>query len=438
MSTKTKDDPRDLSEFMKDMDKVPIHFNPAGGPASPTPLTPARPASEPPVTQTPPAAASTPPGATENAPGSPQGSSDTPPATPTPPTTPNAPAASQTPEPGTGEIDWEAAATPRTPQDWKKFKAARKASEDKLRAEAQSHAAKIAELSAKLETYEKAPPQAATEPRPEDAAEIERLKQEVQVLHEKFLETEILADPTIKSGFEARQGAVTAELKQLLGEEGAKNYMEIHRLPEGEYKKTVMSDFWGSLNEVERSDLGIIRAKLRAIDADRDALVGESGRIRTEREGQRTAQQQQMAGQKRKVFDGVVKALQDSKSGNPLFQVTADNPEWNAQIEKRISTAWDLLQGKPVGKPEDVAKVILWGLSTPVLLASTAQQLKAANEKAAALEAQMASMKAAQPAVGSQGSAARPNPGTMKIEREMKPSDVTREFVRSVKAGFGV
>lgn len=427
MSTETEENPRDLSEFMKDMDKVPIHFSPAGGPASPTPLTP----------QKPPDASGQPQNVPSQAPGATQENSEVEVASDAPLEARTTPESSPGAAADPSQVDWDAAPTPRTPADWKKFKAARKAQEDKLKGESQSHAAKVAELESKLKSFEDAPPVAAKEARPEDVAEIERLKKENAELHERFLETEILADPTVKQQFETRSKAVVSEINQVLGEAEAKEFMELWALPEGEYKKQSLAAFYAGLDDIQKSDLGVIRTKLRAIDSDRKHAVEYSGTYKAEKDAQRTKHQQQLVGEKRKVFDGVIKGFQDPKTGNPAFHTVADNPEWNARVQKQIDIAWDLLQGKPVGKPEDVAKVILWGVSTPTVLASVAAQMKTLQEKNTSLETQISSMKAAKPSAGSQGSAARPDASKMKVTSDMKPSDVTREFVRSVKAGFG-
>jgi len=384
-------------------------------------------------------AASSPPpadaqGAAEPPEQAPAPSATPPPAKPAEPP----PAAATTPSKLEGEIDWDAAQQPRSQKDWVKFKAARKTEEDKLMAEIQAQTARATEIAAKLEQVEKAPPQAATEARPEDTAEIDRLRAEVQQLHERFMETEVTADPAFKEHFDARTQAAYNQAKLVLGEELTKQFTDIMKLPESEYKRSELATFYAGLDDVQKADISAVRSQLFQIEKDRDGAVADAGKHKTEREAQRLAKQQKTAAELKKVRDNVVRAFQDPKNGYEPLKLQADNPEWNARVERDLKIFHSIMEGKPAGTVEEMAKMVLFGITAPIVLQATAQKIKAANEKVAALEKQIESMKVATPTGGTQGTAARSEPGKLKLEKDMRPDQVTGAFMKSIKEQFGV
>ena len=318
---------------------------------------------------------------------------------------------------------------PRSSADWDKFKAKHKTREEKLRGEITTREGRITELQTKLAELEKK----AQSDDPGTKAEIEKRDKLIQDLTDRIAILDVTKDPRFEKYFNDRKEAQNKLAENIIGAERKAEWTEILDLPNGQYKVGRMEEFMGALTPYQQSRLGGVLNSLDAIEQERAAEITKANEHRSTLIEERTKKQAAMKEQNAKTFVDTVAAMQDAKTGNPLFQKREGQKEWNAAVDKRIESAKTLLLGEKT-TPEQIVKAALYSSAFPDLLASYQADMTEKDAAIAKLTEQVKSLTAAQPRAGS--TAQHPSDGSAApkshIKEGMNPHEIAEAFARGL------
>jgi len=328
---------------------------------------------------------------------------------------------------------------PRTAQDWDKFKTKHRKVEEGLRTELTTTAAKVAELETALKTAQEV---SAKTPAGQDE-EVATLKKTIQELHEKFMETEVTADPKFVAHWDNQINAQVKLAQKIIGPEQAEALGRALKLPDTEEFKDIkegrIQGILDTLPDYQRIRIGAIANKISEIGMDRETDIARAGEHKAGAQARRESEQREAAATREKIWTEVVRGVQDPQKGSPLFQERPDNPEWNKGLKERIETARRMLTGEKM-EPAAVVQAALNAASMPAILAAYKNDMASARSTVAKLEAQVKELQAAQPAKGGSGPVDGEQPASM-VKAGMSPHEASQAWAKSmtdaVRAGGG-
>lgn len=318
---------------------------------------------------------------------------------------------------------------PRNTEDWDKFKAKRKANEEKLRGEIATRETKLADLQRQLETATKTKPADDTATK----AEIERRDALIKSLTDRIAVLDVTKDPRFEEYFDKKTKTQQAMAANILGADKGTELAKILALPEGDYRNERMEAFMGDLTPMQSTRIGGVLNALDGIEQERKAEIEKAGANRETLLAERANRQKAQGEARQKGFETTLTELQDATKGNPLFHKREGDETWNAGLAKRIETAKALLFGGNIA-PEQAAKAALFASSLPAVLEAYDADTKAKDAQIATLQAQVKALTAAQPGGGTPAekgaSSAAESPS--KIKEGMDPFAIADAFARGL------
>jgi hypothetical protein len=255
--------------------------------------------------------------------------------------------------------------------------------------------AKLAEMETKMS--------AAPVADPEIAAKLEKLGALNKQMESRLAELDVTKDPRFEDYFSKKIKAAHDDIKNIIGEEAGKSFIELMALPDGEYKKSQIAELYAALDDSQKSELGGIRTTLRAIDRERNEEVKNAMETASKKKAAEADKSVALAKQFETELNTQLKALQDPKAGfNPFQKRAGDDAEskqWNAGVDSRVEKVKNFLLGKDMSPPA-IVKAAVDASSIDIYKAVyNAQKAKWDAEKTK-LEAQVKALTAAQPAGG--------------------------------------
>lgn len=344
-------------------------------------------------------------------------------AAPTPPvTTPPAP-------PTPPEEDYRTAPAPKDASGWDKWKANRAAAEEALQA-------KLKALETDRETFkrqaeEAAAAKAATGEVPADwQVQVKAKDDEIKALHERIMVLDVTADPRFQAYFQAKEAAVVARAKGIVGEEKGAELEKIMRTQDPEVRASRLEDFAAELPTLAQARLGAVLEAYESVAAERAAEVTKAENHKADRQAARTAQAAQVQKVIEATWTSEVAKLTDPKTGFAPVQRREGDSTWNAAAEKRLAEAKRLLLGQNIA-PADAIRAAVHAACVPDMLRAYDADRAEWEGKIAKLEAQLASLSAAQPGAGLPPTPRPPTPGVPDIKPGMMPWQIMQEAARA-------
>lgn len=313
---------------------------------------------------------------------------------------------------------------PRTSDDWKKFKTARKQREDELSAERDTIRKEKDELTEKMKGLSSVT----------DAAEYKAIKEERDKLSEQLRLEAVVRHPKFKAHFDGRVNEQIEIAKSIVGNEKAEQIAKLLQLPDGDWKKQQIRDFVSELDIMEQGQIGSVVTQLRIIDTQKQTAITEAAKdydsmTAKQKETERQAQE---AGQKQisGLIDAGIKAVTDSAKGHPVFQKRDGDTAWNAAVEKRIETVKHLLTGNDVSK-EKIFETAIHAVAYHQVL-NDYNSLQSEHNK---LKEQIKALTAAQPTIDNNRRAGGngEQPTNIPIKQGSRPMEVTSNWVNRLK-----
>jgi len=310
-----------------------------------------------------------------------------------------------------GEDKW-----PRSAQEWKKFKEARKQA-------IEEREQKIAGLNTSLDELKK-----KISETPATSPELDTLRKERDELSDRLRTVDVERHPKFKAYFDAKLNTQVELAKRIVGPEHAEAAARLMGLPEGEYKNAQIEELMVNMTPLQQSRFGSVLNSVAEVEAERQSEIAK-GRENYDRmvEEQKGAQAERAKAVDKAFNDAALKA-QDTKEGNFLFQKREGDHDWNRQVEERLSLAKNLLMGKGVTQ-EQVIAASFYAAATPALLAGY-DALHAENE---ALKQQVAELSKAAPTLQSTEHSSEAAAQTVPVRVGSRPDEVIRGWVKGLQ-----
>lgn len=313
---------------------------------------------------------------------------------------------------------------PRSSEDWKKFKQARKEKETALAAERDALKKERDELAEKMKTLSSVT----------DAEEYKQLKKERDEM-DKILKTANIRDnPKFKNYFENKTNAQIELAKRIVGNEKGEQMAKLLQLPDGDWKNQQIRDFMAEFDVLEQSRIGGVLNSLGQIEQEKQtALQAADKDYESMTAAQKLAEQKAQEEQKKNIsnlIDRGIAAITDPSKGHPAFQKKDGDAAWNSGVENRLETVKQLLTGTV--PPEKIFETAVNAVAYHQVLESH-KGLMAENST---LKEQIKALTAAQPALDTNGKSATPNgerPTTIPIKHGSRPMEVTSNWVEGMK-----
>lgn len=312
---------------------------------------------------------------------------------------------------------------PRTAKDWDAFKKARKEREDVLSKERDELKKRLSELE---------PEYKALKEKPQLPADYEQLKKERDAYDEQLKLLNVERHPKFKAYYEGKTNTVIESAKRIVGKDKANDVERILKMPDGDFKDTQLEELISDLSPIKQSQVGAAINELSRIESERQGEIANAKANYEKVMADQQGQAQSAYKQAEQLVDSVIKELSEGDKAMPFLQSRKDDENWNKDVQQRLELTKRISLGG-TKDPKDFVKIIANGLGLPVVLT----QLDTALSRIAELEAQNASLSAAQPKTGEGAGAAPSGDLTEEMPKNANPQDITRWWGRQVQRGMG-
>jgi hypothetical protein len=306
---------------------------------------------------------------------------------------------------------------PRTAQEWKKFKQAR-------RIDIEEREGKIKTLETELtEVRKKITDSTAASP------ELDTLRKERDELSDRLRILDVERHPKFKSYFETKVKSQVELAKRIVGTEQGESAAKLLTLPDSDYKTQQIEELMLNLTPLQQSRFGGVLNALSEIESERESEIAKGRENYDKMTSEQQSAQQQKVAAVEKQFNDIALRAQDLKDGHAIYQKREGNHEWNSAVEKRLETARNLFFGKNV-KVEQVAAAALAAAAMPAILTGY-QELQ---KEAESLKAQIAELCKSSPALGAGTSPSTATSPRHEIRKGTRPDEAISGWVKSLTA----
>lgn len=347
---------------------------------------------------------------------------------------PAKPAKEKTKEPDATEEEEDK--WPRSSDDWAKFRAKRKAKEEKLRGEISARESKLTESQTRISALEKELAEVREKvgaPDPEVKSELERLKKENEEYSTRLAVTDVTAHPKFQAHFQGRLDEQMEEVRTIFEKDKAEEVIKALDLPEGDFKKMRLEELINDMTPFENSQFGGVLKELRKIERDRIAAIADAKAKKEKLDAETKTAAEKRFSDNKKVFSEVIREAQDPKGGIATYQLRDGDDKWNAGVKERVKVAERLLFGGPDVDPKEIMRGALDAAAFPALMQSYINDRKALESEIAKLQAQVKELSAAQPApgAGTESPAGGAKPGFV-ITKATTPQEASKAWFDSL------
>lgn len=326
---------------------------------------------------------------------------------------------------------------PRSGDDWKRFKAKNKEKEQKYQAEIKARESKLSEYDSKLKGMETELAELRSKAgakTPEEAAEIEKLRKDVEDYSKRLAVAEVTSHPKFIAYFKNKVDEQVDLAKDIVGEEMAENVAKVLTMTDGDSKRARIEEIVTDLSPIQQAQFGSVMNELRRIDRERQSEIAKAQENRTKMLAEQKTVAEQRANEGKKLFQTTLKSMQDAKEGIAVYQQRENDAQWNAMVKANIAEAERILFGAQDKKPEDFARAALHAAAFPMILKSYKEDMQERDTQIASLKAQVAKLSAAQPSTGGTAQAGtEAAKQTVKVSRSMSPMEASAAWVKSLQ-----
>lgn len=312
---------------------------------------------------------------------------------------------------------------PRTSEDWKKFKEARKSRETELVSERDTIKSERDRLNSEIETLKRSGP----------SPELDALKRERDELFNLVRVIDVEKNPQFKAHYEGKTSAQIKLGQTIVGESNAAQFEKIVKMPDGEYKNDQIREFLAGLDNLQTARLGGVLNNLDQIQQERQQAIESEVKNYDTIQQRRKAETDHQATQRRqeaeKTFSTVLGELTGEK-GLPMLQkrngTTEEDAAWNKAVDSRVAYAKNLLEGNH--KPADIMKAAFFAASAPAVL----EHAKVVAEENARLREQVKALSAAGPRTAGDRAPTDTAPAPVQHKDGSRPMDAAANFMKGI------
>lgn len=360
------------------------------------------------------------------------------PASATPPAEPPKPAAPAK----NGETEPDVNAWPKNKAEWKKWIDRRGVEQEDFRKQISERDTKLKEMEDQLTKAQAATVTVAEDPKAKQV--LEEKDKLIKELSDRLTVLDVTHDPRFEAYFKGKVDSRNALARNILGEEKARTWDELQKLPNGNYKDSQIEELVADLTPLQQSRIGAVINDLASIEAERQDEIGKAAKHKETLTSQQQEAQKQRQAKGEELFKTTLATLQSEKDGNPLYRTRQGDDQWNAGLAKRVEQAKALFFGQGIKNPADIVRAALDAASMPTLikhwqadLAEGEAKLKAKDGEIAKLQEQVKTLSAAQPNGGTTGQPAGTEAGKgPRYKPGMHPFQVANAFADAMNEGL--
>jgi hypothetical protein len=221
--------------------------------------------------------------------------------------------------------------------------------------------------------------------------EFESVKKRNEELTRLMKEVALDRLPEFKKHFDDRRNTALAIGQQIVGQEHAETLKKIAQLPDGDFRNQLARGLMENLDEFQKAELGPVLTDIRKINFERQAALEKAPENLTLYEQTKAKQRKEEAEKFQRTFDDRLQKWSDPEKGLALFQKKDGDEAHNAEVQKRIDHARNILNMNL--SADEFSKAALWASAAPGLL----QDLLASREREKQKDAELEALKAGGP-----------------------------------------
>lgn len=278
---------------------------------------------------------------------------------------------------------------------------------NQLKSEKEKLASEVAELKAKLAS-------------PESQAQLEALQKERDELSKLLEQSDIERHPRFQQHYDGSLKRIAETAKQVVAGENGEKIADMLRTGAFRSNDAAFRELISTLDSVEQAQIGALMLQSRTLHIERADELARAGERKKQLQAQEEAAK---VSESKRVMAQFESNIREIASADPLFSKRDGDDAWNAAVEKRVTTARDLMTSDLDAK--SVANVAIWATVGPEYKDMLETQM-AINAK---MKQQIEALSAASPRVSgqqqSQQQQAAPAPADESWEQMM--ARVTKE-----------
>lgn len=221
--------------------------------------------------------------------------------------------------------------------------------------------------------------------------EYDTIKQHNVELLARMQQFALEKDPRFENHFKGKTETAIALAKQAVGETYAKRIAELLQLPDSDFRTAQLDEIMSELTTTRQSRLGAAIVEMDRINLERSVALSKS---KENWELKQKADREREQGEKQqfeRTFQDRLQKWSDPEKGLALFQKKDGDEAHNAEVDKRVEHARNILN--MTLSADEFSKAALWASAAPGLL----QDLLASREREKQKDAELEALKAGGP-----------------------------------------
>jgi hypothetical protein len=298
-----------------------------------------------------------------------------------------------TEQPAPEEVKWdETASVPRRREDWDKFREARNREVTGLTEKLKGYEAKLAEL----------------EPKAADLGSLAELKAKVQTYEQQIQEATVLNDPQLTADLDARLKHALTPARASLDEKAVAEFEQLAGLPPGKHRDKLFGELVDEMPAWQQAKLATVLATADMINGERSDRLANAKANAAQYLQQKAQQQQAMQAEIQKrnniLFDSTVSELKQQPGFKDIFNDDGFAKQW-------VESARNVFAGNTGDAKMLANKALMAEIAQPLMAYAIEQTQSAESAKAkiAELEAELKKYAGASPSPNTTAPAGSPD-----------------------------
>lgn len=218
---------------------------------------------------------------------------------------------------------------------------------NQLKSEKEKLAAEVAELKAKLAS-------------PETQAQLDALQKERDELSTRLEQADIERHPRFQQHYDGNLKRIAETAKQVVPGENGEKIADMLKSGAFRTNDAAFRELISTLDSVEQAQIGALMLQSRTLHIERADELARAGERKKQLQAQEEAAK---ASESKRVMAQFEANIREIASADPLFSTRDGDDAWNAAVEKRITSARDLMTSDLDAK--SVANVAIWATVGP-------------------------------------------------------------------------
>jgi len=218
---------------------------------------------------------------------------------------------------------------------------------NQLKSEKEKLAAEVAELKAKLAS-------------PETQAQLEALQKERDELSTRLEQADIERHPRFQQHYDGNLKRIAETAKQVVPGENGEKIADMLKSGAFRTNDAAFRELISTLDSVEQAQIGALMLQSRTLHIERADEIARAGERKKQLQAQEEAAK---ASETKRVMAQFEANLREVAGADPLLTKRDGDDAWNSAVEKRITSARELMTSDLDAK--SVANVAIWATMGP-------------------------------------------------------------------------